>query len=136
MASQKISPAESFPSHQGEEARLASSALYHYTQAHVWMGETSRLRSAGDEDGAKYAEQHATGHTLHLDAIRDQLPSRSVNELQKSMNSYGRRGDFLDNVPSGWRSPQPATEALVNGGGLNGDAKWTPPAAKGKYVQG
>jgi hypothetical protein len=47
------------------------------------------------------------------------MPAHVVNQVQFAANSQKKA--FV--APT----PEPATEVLVNGGGLYGDTKWTPP---------
>jgi hypothetical protein len=117
------------------QTALANSFLFHYAQSHVWRNEAETRRGAGDHEGSALAEQHALGHVLHVENIRNQMPADMHHDVQAAANrhsiahqhdhGWGKPG--LDWIPTAMRTPQPADAVPINGGGLDGGFKWYPP---------
>jgi hypothetical protein len=117
-------------SEDAKNSELVNGFAYHYAQGNVWRAEADKHRAAGRNAEADYAEQHALGHAHHVAHLRDQMPYELHTAVQQGANAHSRKSNFLDSMPDQWKTPQPATEVPVNGGGRNGTLKWTPPGEK------
>lgn len=107
-----------------EHTALVSKFAHHYAQSKAWTNEAARRKSAGDMAGHAVAEQHALGHSLSVEHTRNQMPLTLRMQVQAHANKQNMQGNIQDTTPV------PAPEVPVNGGGLNGDLKWTPPKGK------